>query len=85
MQSEATAMNNLGTMYEKGLGTEMNLDMALYWYKKAAHAGDATAKLNLANMYEQGNGFTNNELKKHAHLKEAVKLFRYVIFYCLSM
>ncbi len=39
----AKAMFALGYFYEHGVGTDENLENAVWWYKKAAQAGDAKA------------------------------------------
>lgn len=53
----------LGYAYYKGLGTEKNLELAFYWLKKAAEAGDDLAMRNLAALYRNGEGTEiNNEL-----------------------
>lgn len=44
----AAAMNNLGVIYEAGLGVVPSKKEALMWYRKAADAGVALAQHNLA-------------------------------------
>lgn len=39
----AKAMFALGYFYEHGVGIEEHLENAVWWYKKAAQAGDAKA------------------------------------------
>ena len=53
---DATAMDNLGSMYENGKGTAQDYAEAMQWYRKAADAGNATAMNNLGSMYEDGKG-----------------------------
>jgi TPR repeat protein len=43
----AEAMNNLGSLYENGLGTARDYVRARHWYLKAAEAGNAGAMTNL--------------------------------------
>ncbi|MBI3575715.1 MAG: SEL1-like repeat protein [Gammaproteobacteria bacterium] len=38
----------LGEMYQEGLGTKVDLDQALFWYKRSAAKGNALAKKRLA-------------------------------------
>jgi len=47
---------NLGFLYEKGKGTEKDLEMAFYWYRKAAESGYSVAQNNLGLLYEKGEG-----------------------------
>jgi hypothetical protein len=46
-QNDTIAYNRLGELYEKGLGVEKNIDMAIKWYEKAAELGDVEAKMRL--------------------------------------
>ncbi len=55
-QGNAKAQFNLGRMYCKGEGTEVNYEKALYWYEKAAEQGDTDAQVNLGSMYYNGEG-----------------------------
>ena len=45
------AQYNLGCLYEKGEGTEKNLEKAFYWYQKATENGYINAQCNLAEIY----------------------------------
>ena len=60
---DADAQNNVGEIYERGLGTEANYDAAVIWYKKAADQGNARAQFNLGTLYEQGLGVPADKLK----------------------
>src|SRR5688572_13502476 len=60
---EAEAQNNVGEIYERGLGTEPNYEAALIWYQKAADQGHAPALFNLGTLYEQGKGVAPDKLK----------------------
>ena len=46
-QSFAEAQNNLGWMYQKGLGVDQSDQEAVKWYQKAADQGFAPAQSNL--------------------------------------
>lgn len=48
--SAAPAMLALGHLYEEGLGTTRDLDMARSWYEKAEAAGDGQAPAALARL-----------------------------------
>jgi predicted nucleic acid-binding Zn-ribbon protein len=50
------AMNYVGEIYLKGLGTDPDYDLAQVWFKKAAEKGNNRAKINLGYMYEEGLG-----------------------------
>jgi TPR repeat protein len=51
-KGDARAQYYLGEMYEQGLGTAQNFDVAFKWYAKAAEQGDALAKRKLAHRSE---------------------------------
>jgi len=55
-EGDARAQNNLGYLYEHGLGVAQSYASALHWYQKAADAGLPEAKFNLATLYYQGLG-----------------------------
>ncbi len=44
----AGAQYSMGEMYEQGLGTTENMEVAYQWYEKAAAKGDVRAKHKLA-------------------------------------
>ena len=46
-----SAMNNYGFAYEQGIGVKQSDHLSLFWYKKAAAAGDKDAKANLGITY----------------------------------
>src|SRR5690606_26341015 len=46
------AAYNLGVAYRDGLGTDTDVGKALYWFEKAAAAGDDTAAFNIAVIYD---------------------------------
>lgn len=43
-KGDRAAQYHVAEMYEKGLGTETNMDQAFAWYKKSAEGGDARAR-----------------------------------------
>lgn len=47
-------MNNMGWMYQNGLGVERDILAAIEMYTKAPEAGNSTAMVNLGNIYEDG-------------------------------
>jgi uncharacterized protein len=60
---DADAQNNVGEIYERGLGAEPNFEAAVIWYQKAADQGYARALFNLGTLYEQGQGVPKDRLK----------------------
>lgn len=65
----AEAQNNVGHMYEKGLGVAQNYANAMQWYRRAAEQGLAEAQLNIGLLYYYGYGVATNH-------REAVGWFR---------
>lgn len=55
-QGHAEAQNNLGSMYQRGLGGERDLVEAVLWYRTAALQGEPVAQYNLAGRYRLGEG-----------------------------
>jgi TPR repeat protein len=55
-QGSARAQDNLGVMYESGLGVPKSHAEALKWYRLAAAQGNRDAQNNLGVMYEYGHG-----------------------------
>ena len=53
---DAEAQNNLGVMYNKGLGVSEDYAEAVKWYRLAADRGYADAQGNLGVMYHDGRG-----------------------------
>ncbi|MDB6090516.1 MAG: peptidase [Gammaproteobacteria bacterium] len=60
---DVEAQNNVGEIYERGLGGEPNFEAAVIWYQKAADQGYARALFNLGTLYEQGAGVEKDRLK----------------------
>lgn len=50
------AENDLGYLYEKGLGVEKDTAQALAHYRAAAKAGNAAGQNNLGRLYSEGTG-----------------------------
>ena len=43
-------------MYLNGEGTQINIEKAIYWFKKAAEQGHSEAQYHLGLMYRNGRG-----------------------------
>ena len=63
------AQNNMGHMYEEGLGVAQNYATAMEWYRKAADGGLAEAQQNVGLLYYYGYGVAENA-------REAVRWFQ---------
>jgi TPR repeat protein len=57
------AQNNVGEIYERGLGGQPNFEAAVIWYKKAADQGYSRSLFNLGTLYEQGQGVPKDRLQ----------------------
>ena len=81
-QGDATAQNNLGTMYDEGKGTmydegkgvPQDYAQAVKWYKKAAEQNHAKAQSNLGVMYGNGRGVLRDYVQAHMWLAVAASL-----------
>jgi len=65
----AEAQNNLGHMYEEGLGVSQNYQTSMAWYRRAAEQGLPEAQHNVGLLYYNGYGVQANP-------REAVRWFR---------
>lgn len=64
MQGDADAQYRVGEMYEQGLGTPRDLNMAFLWYNKASIQGNARASAKLAAMDNKTSGETSREQER---------------------
>lgn len=55
-QGDATAQNNVGTIYLNGTGVEKDMNQAVYWFKKAALQHQPDAENTLGMLYIRGIG-----------------------------
>jgi TPR repeat protein len=55
-RGHAGAMNDLGGVFEYGLGVPINLATALGWYERSAELGHAGAMTHLGHLSEKGSG-----------------------------
>lgn len=55
------AQNSVGEIFERGLGTDPNYEVAALWYRKAAEQGHKGAQFNLGTLYETGNGVAQDK------------------------
>lgn len=68
-QNDKIALNNLGSLYFNGIGTEVNYVKAAELFAQAAKLGSDDAAVNLAFIYLSGNNQSQNQ-------QEAIELFR---------
>lgn len=69
---DASAMNELGSMYEIGDGiVPQDMLEAISWFKKAARAGNESAMLNLGQWYEE-----HEDVYHQKQYEEAVEWYR---------
>lgn len=68
-QNDKIALNNLGSLYFNGIGTEVNYVKAAELFAQAAKLGSDDAAVNLAFIYLSGNKQSQNQ-------QEAIELFR---------
>ena len=59
-RGDPKAAGNLGLLYQKGLGTPANNQLALQWLTRGAKKGDASAQNNLGFLYYKGIGVKQN-------------------------
>ncbi|MBI3563316.1 MAG: sel1 repeat family protein [Gammaproteobacteria bacterium] len=62
-KGDSLAMYEVGRMYERGRGTEQDVNKAADWYKKASENGQYEAKARLGILYLEGNGVDRNPAK----------------------
>jgi TonB family protein len=55
-QGNTRAQENLGGLYEKGLGVSQDYAEAMIWYRKAADQGNTNAHVNVGWLYQNGWG-----------------------------
>jgi len=60
-QGDSEAMLLMGTAFAEGLGKEVNLELAVSWYRKAAEKNNTLALHNLGNAYASGTGAPQND------------------------
>ncbi|MBQ0760584.1 MAG: caspase family protein [Gammaproteobacteria bacterium] len=70
-QGDAEAQLAVGEIFEKGLGTDPNYEVAVFWYQKAADQGNKSALFNLGTLYEQGLGVEKDRLQAINYYRQA--------------
>ena len=62
-QGDIIAANNLGYLYDNGLGVKEDPVQALYWFRRVAEAGGPVGQYNLGNAYLKGRGVEQNAVE----------------------
>lgn len=57
---DGQAMNNLGVLYDQGIGVEPDPGRAAHWFAQAANAGNPSGMSNYGRILEQGRGLPAN-------------------------
>jgi TPR repeat protein len=70
-QGDPEAQFSLGLLYDTGGQGKRNPEQAVYWFKKAAHAGIAGACLYLGMKYEFGAGVSRTRKKAYHWYEQA--------------
>lgn len=61
LRGEKKAQFEVGVMYERGIGVDLNQTQAAKWYEKSAIQGHKDAQYNIGIMYAAGRGVEKNE------------------------
>ena len=60
LQNDSQAQNNLGIIYDEGIGVPEDHKEALKWFSLSAEQNDPDGLCNLAEMYRSGRGVKTN-------------------------
>lgn len=71
----AVAMNNLGIIYEKGLGVEQDYAEAMEWFEKSAALNNTTAMSNIGFLYGDGLGVEQDYAKAMEWFEKSAALY----------
>src|ERR1039458_24193 len=71
--SSAPAQNNIGYLYDEGLGVERDYKEAFTWYRKAAEQNQPAALFNVGFMYEEAHGVARNLDAAFRYYREAAE------------
>jgi TPR repeat protein len=67
-QGNAMAQNNIGYLYEQGLGVGQSYPEAMAWYRKAADHEIPLAQYALGLMYANGHGVPKHDVEAYGWL-----------------
>lgn len=70
-QNDPTGLNNLGSLYYSGIGSERNTALARTLFEKAAALGNPDSAVNLGFIYISGNGAPLDKEKALTYFEQA--------------
>lgn len=73
LRGDEQAQFEVGVMFERGIGVDMNQTQAAKWYEKAAIQGHKDAQFNIGIMYATGRGVEQNDQFAMMWLASAAK------------
>lgn len=73
LRGDKDAQFQVGVMYERGVGIDMNQSQAAKWYEKAALQGHMDGQYNIGIMYGSGRGVEQNDRFAMMWLASAAK------------
>jgi TPR repeat protein len=73
-EGDSVAMNNIGWMYEFGLGRAPDPRQAILWYSKAGDRGNGTSLFNLADMFDNGIGVQVDHKTARQYREKALRI-----------
>ena len=59
------AINNIGRLYQNGLGVPVDEALAAQWFRAAAEGGNPVAQYNLGSLYVRGRGVPQSNRDAH--------------------
>ena len=71
-KGDAAAMNDLGSLFLRGLGGPADVAKATEWFEKAAAAGNNLAMANIGSLYMNGQGVSKDYAKARTWLEKSV-------------
>lgn len=62
---EGVVLNDIGTIFEYGIGVEQDVETAIYWFEEAFVNGDLLyAPTNIGDIYRKGRGAVGQDLRR---------------------
>jgi hypothetical protein len=70
-QGDLDSQYNLGVLYEKGIGTDKDLNKALFWFIKSAENNYSLSQYSLGVLYFSNEGVTKDNAKSAYWIRKA--------------